>query len=210
MNRREALKTIGISAGYLAVTPALISILQSCQKEIVLNWTPELLSMDEAKVLDRIVDLIIPETDIPGAKTLNIPMFIDKYINQVSKKRDHQFFKYGAEMLHKQLTIDEEKLVDMVTTEEYDNLLTRYLRSPKKKQKEYREQIYQIESLEALKSFSQEVIVFNYLTTVRDLSIYGYKTSEHIGKNVLEYLPVPGEYIGCDSLEKLTGGKAWS
>ncbi|MEJ2163444.1 MAG: gluconate 2-dehydrogenase subunit 3 family protein, partial [Robiginitalea sp.] len=37
-----------------------------------------------------------------------------------------------------------------------------------------------------------------------------YKTTEYIGEEILAYLPVPGEYIGCGDLDELTGGKAWS
>jgi len=42
------------------------------------------------------------------------------------------------------------------------------------------------------------------------MTISAYKGSEYIGENVLAYLPVPGEYIACDDLQTLTGGKAWS
>ena len=86
MNRREALKNIGLSAGYIAATPTLLSILQSCTAEIKLNWIPELLSEDEAKVLDQLVDLIIPETEIPGAKSLNVAMFVEKICAQSFRK----------------------------------------------------------------------------------------------------------------------------
>jgi hypothetical protein len=48
------------------------------------------------------------------------------------------------------------------------------------------------------------------MSSLRGLTIWGFKTSEFIGEEVLAYLPVPGEYIGCGDLQELTGGKAWS
>ncbi|AXT54417.1 gluconate 2-dehydrogenase subunit 3 family protein [Aquimarina sp. AD1] len=211
MNRREALKNIGLSAGYIAATPTILSLLQSCQKEYVLDWTPELLSIDEGKALEQIVDLILPETDIPGAKSLHVPMFIDKFINQgVEEAEETQMFKYGAGVILDELGVNEEKNVDDVTIEEYDALLAKYLKISKEKRKEYWEEMAMIKTPEDLEKVSKEAISFTFLSSVRDLSIYGFKTSKEIAENVLNYLPVPGEYIGCDSVENLTGGKDWA
>ncbi|TSE06772.1 gluconate 2-dehydrogenase subunit 3 family protein [Aquimarina algiphila] len=210
MNRREALKNIGLSAGYIAATPTLLSILQSCTSEIKLTWIPKLLSEDEAKVLDQIVDLIIPETDIPGAKSLNVPMFIDSYMNAVAKEKDAQIFKKTADYVMKALGVNEDKPVKKIKIEEYDALLTKYLRSSKEQQEAYQKEMSQVKNPDDLSNASKEAIIFNYLSAVRWLSIWGFKTTEEIGENVLAYAPVPGEQIGCDSLEKLTKGKAWS
>ncbi|MHA7057525.1 gluconate 2-dehydrogenase subunit 3 family protein [Aquimarina sp. M1] len=211
MNRREVLKNIGLSAGYIAVTPTIFSLLQSCQKEYVLDWTPELLSIDEGKALEQIVDLIIPETDISGAKSLHIPMFIDKYVNNaVEEEEEAQMFKYGAGVIMKELGVSEEKSIDDVTTEEYEALLAKYLKLSKEKQKEYWVAISKVKTPEDLANVPREAIAFNYLSSVRSLSIYGFKTSKNIAENVLNYLPVPGEYIGCDTIQNLTGGKDWA
>ena len=201
---------MGLTAGYIAVTPTLINLLQSCKNKIVLNWTPEILSADEAKVLDQIVDLIIPETDIPGARDLNIPMFIDKYVSNVVTIEEVAFFKLGAGMMIEELGISEEKPVDDIPVEAYDAMLAKYLRMPKEQQIEYRKQMLKITTPEALESMPRDVIMFNFLAAVRDLCIYSYKSTEYVGENVLVYLSVPGEQIGCGSLETLTGGKDWS
>ncbi|WP_219010727.1 gluconate 2-dehydrogenase subunit 3 family protein [Aquimarina litoralis] len=211
MNRRQALRNIGLSAGYIAATPTLFSLLQSCKKEYVLDWTPELLSVDEGKALENIIDLILPETDIPGAKSLHIPMFVDKFINRgIEEPEEAQMFKYGAGVIMKELGVSEEKSIDDVTTEEYDALLAKYLKLPKEQRKAYWEEFSDIESPEDLENVSQEALSFIFLSSVRDLSILGFKKSKEIAENVLNYLPVPGEYIGCDSVQNLTGGKDWA
>ncbi|WP_299246500.1 gluconate 2-dehydrogenase subunit 3 family protein [uncultured Aquimarina sp.] len=211
MNRREALKNIGLSAGYIAATPAILSLLQSCQKEYILDWTPELLSIDEGKALEQIVDLIIPETDIPGAKSLHVPMFIDKFVNNgIDDIEEIQMFKHGAGVILKELGVNEEKSVDDITVEEYDALLSKYLKLPKETQKTYWEEMSEVKAPEDLEKVSQEVKSFVFLSTVRNIAIYGFKTSKEIAENVLNYLPVPAEYIGCDSVQNLTGGKDWA
>ncbi len=210
MNRRQAIKNIGLSAGYIAATPTLLSVLQSCTQEIKLSWTPELLSEDEAKVMDQLIDLIIPETDTPGAKSLNVGMFVDKYMNQVAKEEEAGMFKQTAAVVLSELGISEEKPVKKVKVEEYDALLAKYLKSSKEQQEAYEEEMGQMQSPEDFEKISNDAKVFLFLSAVRGLSIWGFKTSEEIGENVLAYAPVPGEQIGCDSVEKLTNGKAWS
>ena len=44
----------------------------------------------------------------------------------------------------------------------------------------------------------------------RSMVIAGYFTSEQVGKEVLAYDPIPGEWIPCGDLQELTGGKSWS
>jgi len=56
---------------------------------------------------------------------------------------------------------------------------------------------------------NDDISRFAFANNLRDLTIWGYKSSELVGENVLSYLPVPGEYIGCGDLQELTGGKAW-
>jgi hypothetical protein len=45
---------------------------------------------------------------------------------------------------------------------------------------------------------------------LRGKTIWSYKSSEYVGEEVLAYLPVPGEYLPCEDLQALTGGKAYT
>ena len=55
-----------------------------------------------------------------------------------------------------------------------------------------------------------DIASYNFANSLRDLAIWGYKSSEYVSEEVLVYLPVPGEYIACGDLNELTGGKDWS
>jgi len=211
MNRREAIKNIGLSAGYIAVTPAVLSLLQSCTKEIQIKWTPELLSIEEAKVLDQIVELILPETtELPGAKSLNLGLFVERYITKIAKEKEIKQFKKSAEVFNKTLGVSEENPVKKIQLEAYDAILKKYLKPTKKEKSIYEEQMLQFTQSVGSPENQKDGILYGYLSAIRGLAIWGFKTSKEIGTNALAYLPVPGEQIGCDSLEKLTGGKAWS
>ena len=59
-------------------------------------------------------------------------------------------------------------------------------------------------------TLDEAIAIHMFCNTVREATIWAYKNSETIGEQVLAYLPVPGEYIGCGDLNELTGGMAWS
>ncbi len=174
--------------GYAVATPSILSILQSCKQEISIAWVPEFYSLDEAKMIEGLADLIIPKTDIPGAKELNVPMFIDRYTNEVVEKDEAKRAKEYASLTFKELG-------GSTSVEKYIEILDKYLKTTD----------------EQINSFSDdEKKVSKFVKQIRELSVWGFKTSEEIGENVMAYDPVPGGYIACGSLDELTKGKAWS
>ena len=62
MKRRDALKNIGLSAGFIIATPSVISLLNSCNTDPN-NWRPLFLNKEQNKVLMSLVDVILPKTD---------------------------------------------------------------------------------------------------------------------------------------------------
>jgi len=196
MDRRNALKGLGLSLGYVVATPTLISMLQSCKTEVDV-WTPVFFTVDEGIIIKNLVDLILPKTEsAPGALDVNIPEFLDVYILEVYKDSDQKEFKAGINGIMKVLNASN-KNVSRIKKEAYDSLLANYLRASKTK-------------LEGFKENEDDTLVLNTLSKLRATSIWAYKTSEKIGEEVLVYLPVPGKFEGCISLEESTEGKAWS
>lgn len=189
MNRRNALKNMGKAMGYAVATPTILSILQSCKQEVSITWVPEFFSLDEAKMVEGFADLIIPKTDIPGAKELNVAKFIDMYANEVISIDE------GKEIKSKAATTLIELGGADVSTDKYDALLAKYLKATDSEKDAFNE---------------EEKSVSEFVNQVKGMTVWGFKTSEEIGENVMAYDPIPGAYIGCESLEELTGGKAWS
>ncbi len=50
----------------------------------------------------------------------------------------------------------------------------------------------------------------NFASSLREFAIWSYKNTEYVGEEVLAYSSVPGEYIACEDVDKLTGGRVWS
>ncbi|MGB3149984.1 MAG: gluconate 2-dehydrogenase subunit 3 family protein, partial [Maribacter sp.] len=63
MDRRKALKNMGLALGYTVATPTLISLMQSCKGEPAVVWTPDFFTADEGSAVTKLVDIILPKTD---------------------------------------------------------------------------------------------------------------------------------------------------
>lgn len=214
MERRKALRNMGLALGYTVATPTLISIMQSCKNETVLEWTPDFFTPDEGSALTKLVDIIIPKTDIPSASETQVHLFIDRFANEVFDEQQQKFWKMSMDRFLEKAQTDSgnEKAGDL-TTEHLEAVLGPSLKVSKENQtknfkaiQQYNEAI--AEEQEPL--LDDAISRFAFANNLRNLTIMGYKTSEFVGEEVLAYLPVPGVYIGCGDLQELTGGKDWS
>ena len=200
MNRRDALKNLGLSLGYVIATPTILSMLQSCTTTEE-KWTPLYFSDKQAYVLENLVDLILPKTKgVPGAIDVNVPKFIDLYTSKTANDEQKERYTTGLNAVIEELGIPDElnppnEKPFTLESEKFDAILSKYLRLTKEERLAYAE---------------QENIVFETLMKIRDQTVWAYKSSKEIGKNVLAYDPIPGQQKGCISLEDATGGKAWS
>jgi hypothetical protein len=214
MDRRIALKNIGLSFGYVVVTPTVLSLLQSCKNENVITWTPEFLSKEEGAILTKLVDIILPKTDTPSASEVNVHIFIDKYAKEIMEEKDQIFFKMAMNKFTDKALSDagKDKIEDL-TTEDLEPVLASALKVSKEDEvKNFKliDSYHQAIEAGEIGVLDDNIARFAFMNSLRGLTIWGFKTSEFIGEEVLAYLPVPGEYIGCGDLQELTGGKAWS
>ena len=214
MDRRKALKNMGLAMGYAVATPTLISIMQSCASEPVLEWTPDFFSKDQGAVLTNLVDIILPKTDTPSASEVQVNIFIDRFINEVADKEQQNFVKMSMGRFLEKAAKDagKEKVADL-NSEDLEKTLGATLKVSKEVETKNSEMV--ADYMTALKEgketlLDDQIASHAYATNLRGMTIMGYKTSEYVGEEVLAYLPLPGEYIGCGDVQELTGGKAWS
>ena len=65
MERRSALKNMGLAFGYAVATPTLLSLLQSCKdKPAFAEWTPSFLSKEHGYALAQTLDVILPKSEL--------------------------------------------------------------------------------------------------------------------------------------------------
>ncbi|MCM8570740.1 gluconate 2-dehydrogenase subunit 3 family protein [Gramella jeungdoensis] len=213
MNRRQALRNIGIGAGVLIVGPSTLSLLQSCKNEPDYEWQPVFLTASHGFALKKIVDIIIPATDTPGASDLNIAQFIDSYMDEVEGKRRREGFLKSADAFSRAFENEYDKIHEEGSDEEFENIVKKYLKASPAEREEYVKRTTETQDAQDQESemeIDADAGAYAYLTSVRDMTIWAWKTSEEIGENHLWYDPVPGEYIPCGPLEELGGGKVMS
>lgn len=214
MDRRKALKNMGMALGYTVATPTLFGIVQSCKGESAVSWTPDFLTSDQGSALTKLVDIILPATDTPSASELQVHLFIDKFANEVMDKEQQDFFKMSmSKFIDKALKGSGKEKASDLNTEDLESLVGSTLKISKEQQTQNEEAIGNY--TKAMEegggaNISDDVAAYAFASNLRGMTIWGYKTSEFIGEEVLAYLPVPGEYIACGDVQELTGGKAWS
>ncbi|MCK0144258.1 gluconate 2-dehydrogenase subunit 3 family protein [Arenibacter sp. F26102] len=214
MDRRKALKNMGLALGYTVATPTLISIVQSCKKDAAMVWTPDFLSPAEGSVLTHLVDIILPKTDTPSASEVQVHIFIDRFADQVMEKEQQDLLKMTmGKFMDKALQDSGKKEIGDLTPKELEPVMANALKISKEDEvKHFKAISAYTEAVKTGKTatMDDEVSRFAFANNLRGLTIWGYKSSEFVGENVLSYLPVPGEFIACGDLQELTGGKAWS
>ncbi|NAY91482.1 gluconate 2-dehydrogenase subunit 3 family protein [Muricauda sp. JGD-17] len=216
MERRSALKNMGMAFGYVVATPTLLGILQSCEKKPdYAEWVPSFFDKDKGYALAQTVDIILPKTDTPSATEINVHGFIDAFMAEVLPDEQRDFVKMKMDKFYEKVLMNsgKESLMD-VDSEDIEPTLKTYLK--KRSEEDEESHIESINSyMEAIMqggeaSLDDDVACFSFANDIRDITIWAYKSSEYIGEEVLAYLPIPGEYIPCEDVNVLTGGKDWS
>jgi uncharacterized membrane protein len=214
MDRRIALKNMGLALGYTIATPTLLSLVQSCNTVTTVDWKPDFFTKEQGNILYKLVDIILPKTETPSASEVNVHVFIDRFTNEVIDDGQQALIRVSFEkFLETALEESGKKKADDLTSEDLEPVLAAALQLSE--EDEIKNAELTIKNTSALakgenEASADEVVTFSFAKNLRDMTIWGYKTSEYIGEQVLAYLPLPGEYIGCGDVNELTGGKDWS
>ena len=215
MDRRKALKNMGLAFGYTVATPTVIGLLKSCKGEEAINWTPRFFSPGEGKVLTKLVDILLPKTDTPSASEVNVHIFIDRYLDEVISTEQQGFIRMlMGKFTGSALKASGKESLDELTSDDLEPVLATALQEwdPKAEKANqetlgaFMEASTKGESVDS----TDEIANANFASSLRDFAIWSYKNTEYVGEEVLAYASVPGAYIGCEDVDKLTGGRVWS
>ena len=196
MERREALRRTAKLAGTAALTPTLWSLLQSCKQQTRLNWSPLFLDDEQAKFISALVDTLLPKTDTPGALDMKVDMFLDKVFAEMYGESGQA--QVVSEIASFNQTCKDrfgEVFTDLGEADRTALLNELEANSPKFVGKVWGTAVSQ-----------QEPVCF--YRSMKSLAIWAYFSSEEVGKNILSYDPVPGDYLGCIPLSEV--GNSWS
>jgi hypothetical protein len=197
MDRRKALRTIGFGTTAITVTPAVVGMLQSCQTQTD-TFSPIHFSKENFSVVSQLMDLIIPDTDIPGAIELKLPEFLDGFIDVIMNEKAQKKITDGLDQFIVLALKDSGKSsANRLDRSDLDAQLAKYLKADQQQQNLVQDD----ETYQKASAFAKQL---------RSMTINAFKTNEYIGENVMAYAPIPGEQKGCVDLMETTGGKAWS
>ncbi len=198
MKRRDAIKRLGLASGAVVATPGLLGMLNSCSSPAEV-WTPQFLTVPQGKILKGLVDVFLPETpELPSAKTLNVPEFIDRYIAEVYDEKDQKRFKAAYEITMAELKTFTKKELEEVEKEDLKVFLDEYLKVKG-----------EVDTDREKNPDFDGMTTSECLDSLKWMTVNAYLNTQKIGEEVLAYDPVPGAYY-CGDLDELTGGKRWS
>jgi hypothetical protein len=191
MDRRKALQKTGLIAASAFTIPSLLSLLQSCKTETRLTWQPLFFDEEEAKFIASLVDQLLPRTDTPGALDVKVDLFIDKMVARTFDSGGQQ--KFRSEILQFNKECNKNFGADF-----------RALKDEQKK-----EVLREMESGSG--KFNGEVWgtsvgkqkEVGFYRSLKSMAIWAYFSSEEIGEGVLNYDPIPQEYLGCIPLSEV-------
>jgi hypothetical protein len=147
----------------------------------------DLFSEDDIDLLDEIWEAILPETnDSPGAMAARIGRFMSTIVSHCYSEAEQHTFINGILEIKRQ------------SGEEFDKDFGELSASQK---------------LKFLDRLDREAQVVpegepHYFAMMKQLTIWGYFTSEPGATRALRYNPNPGKYIGCYPYKN--GDKAWA
>lgn len=188
MNRRDALTHVSIILGGTLIGAE--AFLSGCKPAVQLSnveFTPANLAL-----LDEVAETILPTTaSSPGAKEAKVAEFMRVMVTDCYAADDQKVFLEGVPALDEKaksamgsgfMQLDAAKRTEFLT--QLDAEAKEYEKNKKEGEKSH------------------------YFTMVKQLTLFGYFTSEAGATKALRYVEVPGRYEGCVPYTK--GEKAWA
>jgi hypothetical protein len=185
MRRREAILRLAVLLGGSLAGPRLFAAALDADTPVsAYGFTP-----DDLALLDELGDTILPATDTPGAKAVQIGAFIAMMVHDCSTPEEQTVFKTGLA-----------RLADEYQTRHGH----RFTEGAPATRTAFLNEIDQAQKTEK-SSTEPRLVAFRLL---KELTLLGYFTSEIGATETLRYAETPGYYDGDVPYQK--GDKAWA
>ena len=173
MQRRSVVKNIALTIGASIVLPAWANAWskESFQCEGFNN------AYSQDRFLAEIVETIIPKTNTPGAKELNVQLFVPKMVMDCYDKNAQELYKKGF---------------DLVDSNAKNAFSKSFVECDAQQRLEVLNKMSKSENLDEKK----------FIQLVKNLTIQGYLNSEYVMTNLRIYEYAPARYHGCVPVKK--------
>lgn len=190
MNRRDLLKMISAATG-TAMIGGNAAMLSGCSNngevpEKVMTYD---FSDSDIRLLDEVAETILPRTDTPGAKDAEVGAFMARFVNACYTPEEQAVFLTAMAQIDEASQSAYNQNFVQLDTEQRQSVLRGF-------EREVRERRQRADSDP------------HFYTMVKQLTLFGFFTSEPGAKQVLRYMAIPGRYDGCMPYEE--GDRAWA
>ena len=182
MRRREVLKVLGAAAALPFVptrADAAVRFAESVHRRLDADRALHasalrVLSAEQNELVTMIAEMVIPETDTPGATSAHINEFVDLLLAEWSSDEDRERFLKGLDAIDRECRATYGKrFVELAEPE----------------------RVLMLGALDAMRDAQEGG--GRAFGEVKRLTVYGYFTSEAVQKNILKTEMWPGRYDGC-------------
>ncbi len=196
MKRRKLIKISAYSATALFAAPLSAVLISGCKTDGSLEVnlddhnSPVYFSQEQYEFIKSIANTLLPETDTVGAESVGVAQIMDGILAQVFTEKQKKEYTDKISTLMNTINKDNEnRTYSSLDTDAQSAYLTKM--DPIWRDSEAGNETGQI------------------YQDLRSRIISTYLATEEVGTTLLNYLPVPGEYQACITLEE-AGGKAWT
>ncbi|MGG9961274.1 gluconate 2-dehydrogenase subunit 3 family protein [Ferruginibacter sp. SUN106] len=204
MERRELLKMIAVLTGGVVIGGDVF--LSGCTNK---EADASTFSASNIALLDEVGETIIPTTSTPGAKATKIGEFMKTIVTDCYNADQQKAFGDGLAGLNAAC----EKANGKSFMDATPDQRKAFLIGLEKEAKEYNKQRDEKEKdarEKARKDMDPNFVSApsHYYSMLKQLTLWGYFSSEIGSKQALRFLPIPGHYDGALPYKK--GDKAWA
>ncbi|MDI9337920.1 MAG: gluconate 2-dehydrogenase subunit 3 family protein [Alphaproteobacteria bacterium] len=199
MNRREALSKVSLLLGGTIVGAELF--LNGCGTNT--SNDGNFFNADQMALLDEISETIIPKTSTPGAKDAQVAAFMNVYVRDCYTP-DHQLvFIEGIKKVNETCQSCCKKSFLEASPEER----LKCLNILDKEQEAFQKTLKTVKETET--DLNPDLTpIPHYFRLMKELTIFGFFTSEIGATKALRYIEVPGKFDGSYPYKK--GDRAWA
>jgi len=193
MNRRTVIKNLALIIGGTALLPSCLH--QDGSSYVQLKHIN--IDADQQKLIADIAETIIPKTVTPGAKDLNLHLFVLKMLDDCYTKKDQQAFLVGLTGFNEMVNSKYNKSFSDLDVRDRENVLTtleKSTRPAKDPQKAIKPVSESGKSIEAPKKKPDVPPLNLFYGAIKQQTIFGYTNSQYFMTKLVVYELVPGRY----------------
>jgi hypothetical protein len=202
MDRRELLKMIGMATGAAFVGNAM------AWTRVADATSPEAagFSAEDLMLLNEVAETIIPRTDTPGAKDADVGRIMAVLVADCYLPAEQQAFRQGMVKINSASQSAFGRPFLLLNKTERLELLADLNQQAYRYNRENQVSFWELSSPGSMPG--RDLSLPHYFTLFKQLTLFGFFTSEPGATQVLRYVAVPGRYDGEYPYKK--GDRAWA